>query len=116
MSLTEENIVKLRLEKSENKNIEIGKLIKNNYVKYIIFFLLNFLLLGLFWIYLSVFCAVYKNTQIQLLKDILISFASSLIYPIFINLIPGIFRITALKAKNKNKSCLYKFSKIVQLI
>ena len=116
LSLTEENIAKLRQEKKENKNNEIKQLIKSINIKYILFFLINFLLLGLFWFYLSTFCAVYKNTQMQLLKDTLISFSTSLVYPMLLNLIPGIFRIIALKAKNKNRNCLYKFSKIVQLI
>ena len=58
------------------------------------------------------FGAIYKNTQYHLLKDTLISFGLSLIYPLGIYLLPGIFRIPALSNKNK---CLYKFSKILQI-
>ena len=43
------------------------------------------------------------------------SYGLSMIYPFLIYLIPGIFRIPALRAKNKNKETLYKFSKILQL-
>ena len=83
-------------------------------VKFIWFFNISLLFLILFWFYLSCFCAIYKNSQIQLLKDILISFGLSLMYPLGVYLIPGIFRIPSLKSKNKE--CLYKISKIIQLI
>ena len=48
-----------------------------------------------------------------LIKDSIISFGLSFVNPFFINLIPGIFRICALRAKNKNKVCLYNLSKII---
>ena len=61
------------------------------------------------------FCAIYSNTQIHLIKDSLLSFATSLIEPLGMYLIPGIFRIPAL-TENKNRHSLYKFSKILQFI
>ena len=42
------------------------------------------------------------------------SFGISLIYPIIINLIPGIFRIPALRSKKGDKSCMYKFSQVIE--
>ena len=66
----------------------------------------------LFFIYISCFCGIYVNTQIHLIKDSLISF--TLVYPFAIYLLPGIFRIYALKAKNKDKECMYKFSQLIQ--
>ena len=69
-----------------------------------------------FWYFISCFCAVYKNTQIILIKDTLISFGLSMLYPFGLNLFPGIFRIPALRAKNKNMKYLYQFSGIVALI
>ena len=62
------------------------------------------------------FGAVYRNTQIHLIKDTLTSFALSLVYPLGIYILPGLFRIPALRAKNRNKKCLYKISKLVNLI
>ena len=82
-------------------------------VKTLLFFVCDFLCLAVFWYYLSSFGAVFENTQIHLLEDTLISFGTSLIYPFFIYLLSGIFRIPALRMKN---SCLYKFSKILQLL
>ena len=115
LSLSEKIILSL---KRETKNIKekIPQVIKCLKLKFLIFFPLVISLLLLFWYYISCFCAVYKNTQIHLIKDTLISFGLSLIYPIGLCLIPGIFRIPALKASNGNKECLYKFSKIIQLL
>ena len=85
----------------------------NKYRTYDIF---NFLFLIFFWFYISSFCAVYQNTQIYLIKDTIINFALSVIYPFGICLIPGILRITSLNANKKDKNCVYIFSKILQLI
>ena len=84
-------------------------------IKFGFFFVISFILLLGFWYYISCFCGVYENTQILLIKDSLISFGLSLIYPFFINLIPGLFRISALKAKKGDKDCLYKFSNILAI-
>ena len=72
------------------------------------------MLLVMFWIYLSCFSAVYKNTQLHLIKDTLISFGTSLITPFAIYLLPGIFRIPSLK--NKDRKILYGISQVVQLL
>ena len=61
------------------------------------------------------FCAIYSNTQIHLIKDTLLSFILSLIEPFVNYLIPGLFRIPAL-SNNSNRYILYKLSKIVQAL
>ena len=60
------------------------------------------------------FGVIYKNTQYHLLKDTLISFGLSMIYPFGIYLLPGIFRTPSL-SKNKRKY-LYDFSKFVKML
>ena len=60
------------------------------------------------------FGVIYKNTQIHLLKDTLISFGLSLAIPFIFYLFPGIFRIPALSVKNKRREYLYNFSKFLQ--
>ena len=84
-------------------------------IKFIMFFIIGFIFLLFFWYYISMFGAIYINTQLHLLNDTLISFGLSLIYPFIIYLIPGIFRLHALSNRNKNRRCLYKFSKFLQL-
>ena len=84
-------------------------------IKIILFFIVTYILLFSFWVYVGCFCAVYKNTQIHLLNEVLSSFGISLISPLFIYLIPGIFRIPSLKdGRKSNRNLLFKFSKILQ--
>ena len=61
------------------------------------------------------FGAIYKNTQYHLLKDTLISFGLSLLYPFAIYILPGIFRIPSLSNRKIKRECLYDFSKILQI-
>ena len=81
-----------------------------------IYFGISLLLLILFWYYITTFCAVYKNTQIILIGNTLLCFGITLIYPFGLNLIPGVFRIPALKAANKDKELFYKIGNIVALL
>ena len=115
LSLTETNIIKLKM-KNEKINESKSQMIKCLKIKFFLFFLFSFFLLVLFWYYISCFCAVYKNTQIYLFKDTSISFILSLLYPIGFSLLPGIFRIPALRAPKKDKECLYKFSNFLEYI
>ena len=94
-----------------NETLEVLNKLKK---QFIIFFILNIVFHLLFWYYLGCFGAVYKNTQVTLIKDSIISFVSSLIYPFFITLIPCILRYKALNSVNKDKTCLYKISVLSQ--
>ena len=85
-------------------------------IKFIIFFIVSFILTIFFWYFISCFCAVYTNTQILLIKDSLLSFCLSMLYPFGINIIPPIFRITALRSRKEDKLCLYKVSQLLSLI
>ena len=85
-------------------------------MKYVLFFIISSILLVAFWFYLACFCAVYKNTQIHLIKDTVISFGTSMIYPFGIYLFPGIFRLPALHYKKQDKEFMFKLSKALQLI
>ena len=58
------------------------------------------------------FGVIYKNTQMHLLKDSLMSLGLSLLLPFATYLVPGLFRIPSLNS-NKRK-CLYNFSKCLQ--
>ena len=97
--------------KLKEKAKEIIKCLK---LKFILFYIISGLFLIIFWLYISCFCAVYRNTQYHLIKDTMLSFLLSLLYPFFINIIPIFIRIPAIR--NKNQEYLYKISKIVQLI
>ena len=104
--------------KRENNIKFLNKKVKDLYrvlkTKFAMFFIFSLLLLLFFTYYITCFCGIYVNTQFHLLKDSAISFGLSLLYPFLIYLIPGIFRIPSLNAKNKNKQGLYNFSLFIQ--
>ena len=117
LSLSEKNILVIKQEKDIIKARKEEKKIKRCIIiKFIIFFLLSNLLLLFFWYFISCFCAVYTNTQKILFKDIIISFALSMIYPFGLNLIPGLFRIPALRDEKHNSKYLYNISGYIALI
>ena len=115
LSLSERNICEIKNESNfEKANDKIYNVQKSIKIKYICFFILSLLFLLFFWFYLSSFGAVYQNSQIYLIKNILISFGFTLAYPFIINLFACIFRIYALNGKNRQ--CIYKISKFIQFI
>lgn len=117
LSLSESKILAIKKEKDKEKAKEKGRSTKKALTRtLIIFIIICSLLMLFFWYFISCFCAVYKNTQLILLEDTLMSFGLSMVYPFVLNLFPGIFRICALRAKNKDKPYLYKFSGYVAII
>ena len=114
LSLSEKSILELKNENDDKRMKERSKNIRKCLTrKFILFFILNFLLLSFFWYFITCFCAVYINTQKILIKDTLISFGISMLYPFGLNLIPGFFRIPSLKNKKKDKKCIYKLSLLI---
>ena len=116
-SLTEPNILDLKEEirKKQNEVREKEeKLIKIIKIKFSLFFIFTPIILFVFWFYVTCFCGIYQNTQIHLIKDTLLSFLTSFIFPFFNSLLPGILRRIALKSKKRNKKYLYKLSQFIE--
>ena len=122
LSISETMLINFKNEeKNENetdKDIKVKAKDKEKCIKqkFIAFFILSLFLMSFYWYYISCFCAVYENTQIIFIKNIFISFGLSMIYPLVLCLIPGIFRIWALRASKKDKQGLYKISLLLSLI
>ena len=117
LSLTEKNLLEIKQEKGYDKAIKrMNQTLRTVKIKFSIYFILNFFFLFCFWYYLSSFCAVYKNTQMHLFKDSIISFCGSLIYPFAINILPAILRYKSINCEKKNRQCIYQISKILQII
>jgi hypothetical protein len=112
ISLSEKYIISLK--HSENLS-NYSKIKKCLFIKFLLFSILILILLLSFWYYLGCFCAVFRNSQIFLIKDTFYSFLLSLIYPFGIYLIPGIFRIPSLRVQNKGRKFMYLFSKIFHI-
>ena len=113
LALSEENVLSVKHEKiTRNVKRKAEEVLRTLQMKFLSFFILGFCFLLAFWYYVTCFCAVYTNTQYHLMKDTLISFGTSQITPFGLNLIPGLFRIPAIKSR---KEFLYLISKILQL-
>ena len=117
LALSNSAIIKLKEDKNKNDVNKRGENLKSNLrIKFILYFIISFILLLFFWYYISMFGAIYRNTQLHLLKDTLISFGLSMLYPFAIYLLPGFLRIPALANKNKKRNYLYNISKILQIV
>ena len=113
-SLSERFLTELKNEENLSKGYDIVQNIKRCLIiKYITFYTISFIFLTFFWFYLSSFCAVFQNSQIYVIKNTFISFGISFLFPFIYEVFPCIFRIYSLK---NNNECIYKFSKIIQLI
>ena len=120
LSIIEKPISKIIQEKetksSIKKNIIYNMILYLKY-KLIIFFILIIISYLLFWYYLSSFCAVFKNSQIPLIKDTLNGYICSLLYPFIFTFIPSGLRYYSLRIKNKGTGkYLYKCSNIFSSI
>ena len=117
LALSNDAILDFKQIKNKNDiDKEKNNLLNKLKIKFILYYIISSILILFFWYYISMFGAIYKNTQVHLLKDTLISFGLSLVYPFGIYLLPGIFRIPALSNRKNKKECLYKFSKLLQML
>ena len=117
LSLSDNTILKIKREKNIKIAYSKAKNIKSYIkIKFLIFISLCLIFIIFFLYYISCFCAVYTNTQYILIKDTFISFSLSMIYPFGLYLLPGIFRITALRDKKHDKERLYIFSRIISFL
>ena len=117
LALTEGVILELKKIKTKiefnRKILRVNNTIK---IKFLVYFIISSVFLVSFWYFISMFCAIYVNTQIHLIKDTVLSFVLSFIEPFGLYLIPGLFRIPALSKKHENRYILYKLSQILQII
>ena len=110
-ALSQKYVIQQKNNKSdENTVLKLKRMINILIKKFILSYVFCFILLFFSWYYISCFCAIFCNTQVHLIKDVLIGFGLSLIYPIISYLFSGIFRFIAFKNENK---FIYKFSNLI---
>ena len=115
--LTDRNVLQVKRQETQQQAELIKKeVIKCINIKFTIFFILNFILLILFWFYLTCFNGVYENTQIYLIENTCIGFGISLIYPLFWNILPTTLRMCSLSGTKPDNKCIYSISKYLQII
>ena len=115
--LTDKDILEVKRKETKDLAIKMkAKKLKCMKIKFALFFIVNFILLTLFWYYLTCFNAIYQNTQVYLIKNTFISFAFSLFYPFIINIFPTMIRKCSLNSEQKDQEYFYKVSQLIQLI
>ena len=110
VSLSDRDMIRAKKESDKKKVDKIKTWIK---IKTFILLGISTILIGLFWYYVSAFCAVFKNSQGRYFINVLIAFAVCNIWPFVTSLIPAALRKYGLE---RNSSCMYKASKIVYYI
>ena len=117
LALTEDGFLTLKkMSNYEKAKKQCESIKKCLIIKFIFFTIISFILMLFCWYYISSFCGVYINTQTHLFTDTIIGLSISMVFPFILCLLPGSCRFPALKAKNKDRRCLYKFSGLVELI
>ena len=113
LSLTDKHIYQIMDLAPTIKKKEIITILKCIKIKLVLFFIFTFLFITFYWYTITSFCSVYENTQITFIKDSLLSFLLSILYPFIIYLIPSALRIISLRNKKVNLKCVYKLSEII---
>ena len=113
--LSDNDIIEIKKQKQiflvNNTSIRIKKKLK---IKYAILFILTIIFHLFLLVVSSSFSVMFVNTHPLVLKNALITFGISLIYPFFFNIIPSIFRFLSLIGKEKNHNIMYYIGKVFQ--
>ena len=113
LSLTDKYFYLIKTSFMKGNKEEIKKIIKCIKIKLIMFFIFVFIFFVLYWYIISVFCGVYRNTQITFIKDSVLSFSICLIYPLILYFISASLRICSLKNRKASCKCIYSLSYMI---
>ena len=113
LSYTDQYFYQIKSNLMDGKTKKVNKIVRCMQIKLIIFFIFVGIMLVVYWYVISVFCGIYRNTQITMIKDSLISFSIVLAYPFALYLVPSGLRICALRSTKKKLKCIYKLSNII---
>ena len=115
LSLTDKYIYKIKSYIENRKKEKIPKIMKCICAKLIFFYVFTFIVFGMYWYIISVFCGVYRNTQKTFIKDSIISFCICLAYPLILYFISACLRICSLRTSKKNLKYVYKLSYMIPI-
>ena len=114
LTLTDTDVIDIKDTTHMSREEKTNRALVKVTTKSTLFFIINFIIMGFFWIYAGSFGIVFKNTQIYLLMDGVVTFCGVLTLPLLFCLLPAALRMSALNGKNNE--CLYKFSQFLELI
>jgi hypothetical protein len=113
LSLTDKHIYQIKSNLKATQKNKIVKIINCIYVKLICFYIFTFVFFAMYWYIISVFCGVYRNTQIHFIKDSIISFSICLVYPLFLYFVSASLRFCSLKFNKKRLNCIFTLSSMI---
>ena len=113
LSLTDKFFYQIKFIFIKGAKNKIRKIIKCIRIKLVMFYIFIFIFLIMYWYIISVFCGIYRNTQIAFIKDSIISFSINLIYPIFLYFLSAILRSCSLENKKKRCKFIYSLSYMI---
>ena len=114
LTLTDTDVIDIKDTRTMSREEKINRALIKVASKSTLFFIINFIILTLLWIYVGSFGVVFKNTQMLLLVNGIVTFCGILILPFFYCLLTAALRMNALNGKNKEY--LYKISQFLELI
>jgi hypothetical protein len=113
VSINERDVYNILKEKNTEERLVLAEKTKRcQKIKIAILFTISILLIGLFWYYVSAFCAIFKNSQKIYFINFSLCFFICNLLPVLTCFIPTIMRKIALMKYNKT---LYKASQIVSI-
>ena len=114
LCLTHNSVRKLRkiqnVNEAQAKSVSVLRCTK---ARIIIYYILSLFFLIIFGFYVLCFCAVFENTQIELVKSTFTSWLISLFYPFIICFITSIIRKLSFSFKSK---CLFFIKRIMEYL
>jgi hypothetical protein len=84
---------------------EVKRIMRNAKIKIIIFYIVEFVCMIFFWYYVTIFCNVYKKTQLSWLLDCVITIIIRIIIDFVLNLILALFYKVSIGLKS---NCLFR--------
>ena len=84
---------------------EVKRIMRNHKIKIIIFYIVEYACMIFFWYYVTIFCNIYKKTQLSWLLDSLLTIIIRIMIDFLLNIILALFYKLSIWIKS---SCLYR--------
>ena len=84
---------------------EVKRIMRNYKIKVIIFYIIEFVCMIFFWYYVTIFCNIYKKTQLSWLLDCAITIIIRIVIDFLLNMILALLYKLSIGLKN---NCLYR--------
>ena len=105
---TRTDLAKLnKKKKAQDYEEQVDQTLNKIKIKHVIIFIVDVILLVLFWYYCTVFCNLFEKTQIDLFLTAVNTTIFCIVFLLFVYLMFCIMRVYSLECKS---NCLYKFS------